>query len=393
VGRDHVLFVHVTLVPYVGSAGELKTKPTQHSVRELREIGIQPDILLCRCDRDLPREIKSKIALYCNLKPEDVISARDVPSVYEVPLNLHEDELDRKIVEKLNIWTRPANLQDWIELRDSFNHPSDEVRIAIVGKYVSLVESYKSLHEALIHAGIATRARVIIDYVDSELLESDDALMKTLRQAEGILIPGGFGERGIEGKMAAIHYARTEQVPFLGICLGMHAAVIEFARHELGLPGANSREFDPRCPDPVIDIMDHQRSVSDKGGTMRLGAYLCDITPRSLAHEIYGRLQVSERHRHRYEVNNKYRRRLQQKGLQVSGVYKEGNLVEFMEHKTHPWFFGCQAHPEFKSRPLEPHPIFVSFVRAALDKRHGRLKPRKGARRSTKPAAAKSEET
>jgi len=379
VGPDNVLYIHVTLVPYVGTAGELKTKPTQHSVKELREIGIQPDILLCRCDRDLSPDIKSKIALYCNLRPEDVISARDVPSVYEVPLNFHQEGLDSKIVEKLNIWTRNGDLRVWEDIIDRFKRPIEEVQIAIVGKYVHLVESYKSLNEALIHGGIAHRCRVNLRYVNSELLEGDegDAQCEALlKGVDAVLVPGGFGERGIEGKIRAIRYARENSIPFLGICLGMQLAVVEFARHVLGIEGAGSREFDDRCPQPVIDLMDEQKQVTQLGGSMRLGSYPCRITPKSLAHEIYGTLDITERHRHRYEVNNRYRRRLEARGMAMTGIYPEGDLVELMELKHHPWFFGCQGHPEFKSSPREAHPIFAAFVRAALEQHEGRLPPR-----------------
>lgn len=380
VGPQNVLYLHVTLVPYVGTAGELKTKPTQHSVKELREIGIQPDILLCRCDRELPEDIKAKIALYCNLQPKDVISAPDVPTVYEVPLTFLREELDTKIVEKLGIYIRPADMRRWEEVIERFKHPAEEVNIGIVGKYVHLVESYKSLNEALIHGGIAHRARVKLHYLNSEDFEGelgDKKVQDTLKDMHAILVPGGFGDRGIEGKIRAIQYAREHQIPFLGICLGMQLAVIEYARHVVGLEGASSREFDQQCTHPVIDLMEEQKAVLKLGGTMRLGNFNCALQPRSLAAQVYGdQLVVHERHRHRYEVNSKYRKRLESKGLVVSGVLEHGDLVEMVELKSHPWFLGLQAHPEFKSKPLQPHPVFAGFVRAALEHKRGTLTSR-----------------
>ncbi len=384
VGRENVLYIHVTLVPYVETAGELKTKPTQHSVRELREIGIQPDILLCRSDRELTPEIKAKIALYCNLKPDDVISAIDVRTVYAVPLSLHEEDLDAKILEKLNIWTRMPDLRHWTDIVDRFENPTAKVTIGIVGKYVHLVESYKSLNEALIHGGIAHRCHVEVKYIDSEGFEGEEGravCADTLGDVDAVLVPGGFGERGVEGKIAAITYARENGLPFLGICLGMQLAVVEFARNVADIAGAGSKEFHDHCAHPVIDLMEEQKRVSQVGGTMRLGAYPCEIAPRTLAAEVYGQTTISERHRHRYEFNSAYRRRLERKGLVISGTLAGHDLVEIVELKRHPWFLGCQLHPEFKSKPAYPHPIFSSFVKAAMEKRQGTLRPRKTRRR------------
>ncbi len=386
VGRKRVLYIHVTLVPYVGTAGELKTKPTQHSVRELREIGIQPDLLLCRSDRELPSEIKEKIALYCNVQAEDVISAIDVPTVYAVPLSLHEEGLDARIAEKLEIfWTRTPDLRSWQEIVARFKNPTSTVVIGIVGKYVHLVESYKSLNEALIHGGIAHRCQVQMKYIDSETFEGEggaERCAEALADVDGVLVPGGFGERGVEGKIAAISYARENGIPFLGICLGMQLAVVEFARNVAELTGAGSKEFHEHCTHPVVDLMEEQKRVSQLGGTMRLGAYPCEIVPKTLAAEVYGETLISERHRHRYEFNNAYRRRLERKGLVISGTLPDHGLVEIIELKRHPWFLGCQFHPEFKSKPSRPHPIFRSFIKAALDKHLGVLKPRNPRRRN-----------
>ncbi len=383
VGRENVLYVHVTLVPYVETAGELKTKPTQHSVKELREIGIQPDLLLGRSDRELTPEIKAKIALYCNLDPGDVISAVNVPTVYAVPLALHQEGLDDKIVDKLGIWARRPDLSRWEAFLDRYQNPTSEVTIGLVGKYVHLVESYKSLNEALLHGGVHHRCRIHVKYIDSETLEGDHAKdpQEVLGDLDAILVPGGFGKRGVEGKITAIRYARENQVPFLGICLGMQLAVVEFARNVADIANAGSSEFHPHC-EPVVDIMKAQKAVTQLGGTMRLGAYPCTIAPRTLAAEVYGKTEISERHRHRYEFNNAYRKRLERKGLVVSGTQPEHNLVEIIELKRHPWFLGCQFHPEFKSRPFDPHPLFSAFVGAAIAKRQGTLKPRRSRRRT-----------
>ncbi|MGD0624708.1 MAG: CTP synthase [Thermodesulfobacteriota bacterium] len=364
-GRENSLYIHLTLVPFIKTSEELKTKPTQHSVMKLREIGIQPDILICRTDQFLPPEIKAKIALFCNVEKDAVITAIDVESIYEVPLFFHQEGLDDKIVQLLNIWTRSPHLEKWEEIVHSIKNPRGGVDIAIVGKYVNLKDSYKSLNEALIHGGIANRCRVSLHYVDSESLAKEGA-ERFLSEADGILVPGGFGDRGIEGKIMAVNYARTLRVPFLGICLGMQLAVVEFARHVCGLGGANSSEFDPGTPHPVIALLPEQQAVLDKGGTMRLGAYPAALQEGSLAHQAYHELQISERHRHRYEVNNDYRELLAEKGLVFSGLSPDGKLVEISELHDHPWFLGCQFHPELKSRPQTPHPLFREFIHAAL---------------------------
>ncbi len=364
VGRENVLYIHLTLVPYISAAKELKSKPTQHSVRELREIGIQPDILLCRTDRFLSHQIKAKIALFCNLDPEAVITAKDVEHIYEVPLVFNKEGLDDQIVRMLNIWTRTPDLQNWKDLLHKLKNPVGEVTIGIVGKYVHLTDSYKSLNEALFHGGVANRVKVNLKFVDSEEVEKTGA-KNYLSEVDGILVPGGFGDRGIEGKILAAKFAREKNIPYFGICLGMQLAVVEFARGVCGLDKANSSEFDPQTPHPVIDLMEHQRDIVDKGATMRLGAYPCLLVQGTLASKIYGRSEVSERHRHRYEFNNKYRESLSQAGLVLSGLSPDEMLVEIVEYPKHRWFFGCQFHPEFKSRPMEPHPIFADFIREA----------------------------
>jgi CTP synthase len=367
-GHQNVLYIHLTLVPYLPTAGELKTKPTQHSVKELREIGIQPDILLCRCDRKIPRDMKAKIALFCNVREEAVITALDVASIYEVPVNFNEQGLDERIADYLNIWTKAPDLTSWKRIVKRIREPASETTIAIVGKYVELTESYKSLSEALIHGGIATDCRVNLKYVDSEALERH-GIGDTLADVDGILVPGGFGERGSEGKIAAISYARENKIPFFGICLGMQMAVVEFARNICGIEDAYSAEFREDAKNPVIHIMEGQKSVTRKGGTMRLGAYPCVLADGTLARRIYGQQDISERHRHRYELNNAYRKFLREAGLVFSGIYPEEDLVEIMELPDHPWFLGCQFHPEFRSRPMEPHPLFESFVGACLKQR------------------------
>ncbi|MEJ5359037.1 MAG: CTP synthase [Desulfobacterales bacterium] len=382
VGKDNVLYIHLTLVPYIRTSGEVKTKPTQHSVKELRSIGIQPDILLCRTERLLSKEIKAKIALFCNVGVDAVITAKDVECIYEVPLVFHAEGLDHKIVELLNIWTRAPRLDDWEELVRRFRNPEHEVTIAIVGKYVNLTESYKSLNEALHHGGVANRSRVRLFFVDSEQLTPDNC-GDMLADADGVLVPGGFGSRGIEGKIASARWARENRVPYFGICLGMQIAVIEFARHVAGLARANSTEFDPLTPDPVIYLMtewfdertktvQRRDDTSDKGATMRLGAYPCRLVEGSLARRIYGRGEISERHRHRYEFNNAYLEKLSACGLSFSGLSPSGDLVEIVELPDHPWFLGCQFHPEFKSKPMDPHPLFRDFIRAALEYGLGR---------------------
>jgi len=365
VGGENVIYMHLTLVPYIGTAGELKTKPTQHSVKELREIGIQPDILLCRTDRPLPSDMKAKIALFCDVERDAVITALDVDNIYKVPLFLHEEGLDAKIVSKLNIWTRQPDLKQWTRICEKITSPENEITIAIAGKYVELKESYKSLNEALTHGGIVNRCKVNLKYVDTEEAEKNE-IAPLMDGADGILVPGGFGERGIEGKIKAITYARENKIPFLGICLGMQLSVVEFARNVCSLRGANSYEFDKETPFPVIHLMESQREIKDVGGTMRLGAYPCHIEEGSNAHKTYGTLEISERHRHRYEFNNEFRQLMEDKGMLISGVYKEDNLVEIIEIKDHPWFVACQFHPEFKSRPVDPHPLFKEFVKHTL---------------------------
>ncbi|MGE4544981.1 MAG: CTP synthase [Pedobacter sp.] len=368
-GRENVLYVHLTLVPYIPTAGELKTKPTQHSVKELREIGIQPNILLCRCDRDIPRDMKAKIALFCNVDEEAVVTARDVKCIYEVPIAYHEEGLDERIIDYLNIWTKAPDLTEWERIVKRFQQPETETTIAIVGKYVELTESYKSLSEALTHGGIANNCRVNLVYVDSEALERH-GIGDTFKGVDGILVPGGFGHRGSEGKIAAIRFARENKIPFFGICLGMQMAVVEFARNVCGIEDCFSSEFKEDAVNPVIHIMEHQKKVTRKGGTMRLGAYPCQLVEGTLARRIYGKEDVLERHRHRYEFNNAYRDQLEAGGLVISGIYNDAELMEIVEIEDHPWFLGCQFHPEFRSKPMDPHPLFESFVGASL-KQHG----------------------
>jgi CTP synthase len=373
-GPQNALNIHVTLVPYIPTAGELKTKPTQHSVKEMREIGIQPDVLLCRTQMPLSRSVKEKIALFSNVAVEAVIAAIDVGCIYEVPLLLHDEGLDELIAERLNIWSRAPDLGAWQRIVARFKEPSrGTAKIGIVGKYVHLKDSYKSLHESLVHGGLNNDCRVELEYIDSERIEQEgpDALLSGL---DAVLVPGGFGDRGTEGKIAAIGYARTNRIPFFGICLGMQLAVVEFARNVAGLAGANSTEFDKDTAHAVIDLMPDQRGVRNKGATMRLGAYPCVLAPGSLAADAYGATEISERHRHRYEFANDYRERLATAGLVLSGTSPDKRLVEMVELREHPFFVGCQFHPEFKSRPLAPHPLFARFVRAALERQAARAK-------------------
>jgi len=365
-GRQNVLYIHLTLVPYLRTSGELKTKPTQHSVKTLREIGIQPDILLCRTERFLSKDIKGKIALFCNVEPDAVITAKDVETVYEVPLIFHQEGLDDKIIELLNIWTGAPHLERWEEIVQGIKAPKDHAVVGMVGKYVHLIESYKSLNEALVHGGIANECRVEIRFVDSEEIEQK-GIGNLLSGMHCILIPGGFGNRGIEGKVCAAGYALRNRIPFFGICLGMQTAIISFAREVCGLKNANSTEFDVHTPYPVIDLMPEQMKITDKGGTMRLGAYPCALQEGSLVHRIYGCREIMERHRHRYEVNNAYRELFSGKGLVTSGLSPDGLLVEMVECTDHPWYVGCQFHPEFKSRPMNAHPLFRDFIRAAIE--------------------------
>jgi CTP synthase len=367
-GRENVLYIHLTLVPFITGGGELKTKPTQHSVKELTGLGIQPDILLCRTDRLLDKKIKNKIAHFCNVAENAVITAKDVEWIYEVPLVFHDEGLDERIVEKLNIWTGAPHLERWQKVVNVLTNPKDLVRIAVVGKYMSLKESYKSLFEALVHGGIANEVKVEIDCIEAETIEQEAADL-LLKNVDGILIPGGFGDRGSEGKIAAIRYARENGIPFFGICLGMQMAVVEFARNLCGLERANSTEFDLLTAHPVIHLMEEQKSIDTKGGTMRLGTYPCVLQNETLAAKLYGREKISERHRHRYEFNNSYRAEFGAKGMVLSGLSPDSNLVEIIELKGHPWFLGCQFHPEFKSRPMDGHPLFRGFVEAALQNR------------------------
>ncbi|MCD6281653.1 MAG: CTP synthase [Deltaproteobacteria bacterium] len=366
-GKENVLYIHLTLVPYIKSAGELKTKPTQHSVQKLREIGIQPQIILCRSERPLNAELKDKIALFCNVEKDAVINAVDVETIYRVPLEFHREGLDERIVEYLNIWTREPQMDHWEELVRKINNRNKAVNIAVVGKYVSLTESYKSLNEALVHGGIVNDAHVNLKFVNSmDLQEEKGDISKYFEDIHGVLVPGGFGVRGTEGKILAIKYARENGIPLFGICLGMQLAVVEFARHVCNMENANSTEFDADTPWPVIDLLPGQIGVERKGGTMRLGAYKCVLTPNTKAMDAYKSDVISERHRHRYEFNNKYEETLVEHGLVVSGKNPETSLVEIVELKDHPWFLGCQFHPEFKSKPMNPHPLFREFIRASL---------------------------
>lgn len=376
-GREYALFIHLTLVPYIKTAGEVKTKPTQHSVRELRADGIQPDILVCRTEVPLDDSLKAKISLFCNIPQDAVITAIDVDTIYDLPLHLHKEKLDNKILELLNIWTGQPNIKPWEQLVYDIKNPLNEVTIGITGKYVDLTESYKSLHEALVHGGLAGKTKVNLKYISAEDLESKN-VASLLDDCDGILVPGGFGERGVEGKIKAIHYARKNKVPFFGICYGMQLAVVEFARNVLDYPKANSTEIDENTTDPVIylitewfDYRSNQLQTRDKdsnlGGTLRLGAYPCVLREGTNARKAYNVAEIRERHRHRYEFNNEYREQLEESGMLVSGTSPDNNLVEIVEIKDHPWFVGCQFHPEFKSKPMKPHPLFRDFIAAALE--------------------------
>ncbi|MCX7965368.1 MAG: CTP synthase [Syntrophorhabdaceae bacterium] len=384
-GKDNTLFIHLTLVPFIKSADEVKTKPTQHSVKELREIGIQPDILICRAENFLTQPIKDKIALFCNVEKDAVISAKDVDIIYEVPLLFHKEGLDDKITSLLNIWSRKPDLSKWEKIVETIRNPKKQVDIALVGKYVRLKDSYKSLNEALVHGGIANNARVNIKYVDSEEIES--GLMEKLDGADGILIPGGFGDRGIEGKIKAIKYARENKIPFFGLCLGMQLAVIEISRDLAGLKDAHSTEFNENTPYPVIYLIeewiDRENKIqkrdkfSAKGGTMRLGAYKCILKQGSLAHRAYMQDTIFERHRHRYEFNMSFKKTLEECGMEITGISPDGKLAEIIELKGHPWFLACQFHPEFKSKPFNPHPLFKEFIKASLKYRQEKSKWKK----------------
>jgi len=364
-GKQNAIFIHLTWVPFIKTAGEVKTKPTQHSVKALREIGIQPDILLCRTEDFLSEDIKAKIALFCNVEVSSVFTAKDVSCIYEVPLIFHREGLDDKIVDLLNIWTGQPHLEAWEEVVRKFQQPAREVCVAIVGKYVNLTDSYKSLNEALVHGGIANDCRVRLQFVDAEKVEQEGP-EKYLSAVDAVLVPGGFGSRGIEGMISAVQYARENKIPYFGICLGMQMAVVEFARNVCKLNKANSSEFDSATPHPVIDLLPEQRQVKDKGASMRLGAWPCTVENKSFAYDAYGQKEISERHRHRYEFNNSYKKKLTDKGLRITGASPDGRLAEIVEIKDHPWFLGCQFHPEFKSRPTKPHPLFRKFIEAAL---------------------------
>lgn len=379
-GRDRALFIHLTLVPYIASAGEIKTKPTQHSVKELRTIGIQPDVLLCRMDRPLPESERRKISLFTNVPEKSVITCIDVDSIYKIPMELHKQGLDEIVVKQLSLDVKPADLSQWQQVYDNLSNPQGEVNIAMVGKYMELTEAYKSLSESLIHAGIHTRTKVNVHYVDSEIIEKKGT--DCLKQMDAILVPGGFGKRGVEGMISTAQYARENAIPYLGICLGMQVAVIEYARHKAGLTDAFSTEFDRNTPHPVIGLItEWQKSDgsvaqrdedSDLGGTMRLGGYPCELTPGSLAQQIYGKDSIIERHRHRYEFNNNYKQPLEAAGLVFSGMSADQSLAEMIEIPGHPWFVACQFHPEFTSTPRHGHPLFEGFINAANQNRKQR---------------------
>ena len=379
-GPENALFIHLTLVPFIATTGELKTKPTQHSVKELLSIGIQPDILLCRSDRSLPRELKAKIALFCNVAETCVISAPDVSCIYEVPLSLASEGLDEQILRHLRIEAAPGDLTRWLGMLENYHNPQGEVRIGVVGKYVQLEDAYKSLREALVHGGLAHRQRTVIEWIEAEEIDSVAAAERRLRHVDGILVPGGFGKRGIAGMIHAIQYARERKVPFFGICLGMQCATIEFARHVAGLKDADSTEFDPSTLHRVIYKLRELLGVDEMGGTMRLGAWPCRLEPGSFANRAYGALEISERHRHRYEFNRDYEGTLTAAGLRITGKTPDGVYVEIIEVPNHPWFLGCQFHPEFKSKPLAPHPLFAAFVGACLSHRRERAGSPAGSR-------------
>jgi CTP synthase len=356
-------------VPFIAATAELKTKPTQHSVRELMQIGIQPDILVCRTERPLSEDLKRKIAQFCNVDFGCVVESPDVRSIYEIPVRLHEQGLDREVCARLRLETREPDLRAWRTMVEKILHPKEQVRVAVVGKYTELADSYKSIHEALVHGGIANDAGVRIEWIASDRFTDPAAAGQLLAGYQGLLVPGGFGVRGVEGMLEAIRWARENRFPFFGICLGLQTAIIEFARNVCQLPDTNSSEFAPECANPVIALMSSQQGIQEMGGTMRLGAYPCRLRPNSRAAQIYGESEVSERHRHRYEVSNAYRDVLAEYGMRCSGLSPDGSLVEMIELPDHPWFIGCQFHPELKSRPTRPHPLFAGFVRAALEEK------------------------
>jgi len=368
VGRDNTLFIHLTLVPFIAATAELKTKPTQHSVRELMQIGIQPDILVCRTERPLSEDLKRKIAQFCNVDFGCVVESPDVKSIYEIPLKLHEQGLDKEVCQRLRLDTKEPDLRGWAAMVEKILNPppSHRVRVAVVGKYTELADSYKSIREALVHGGIAHECGVQIDWIASDCFTDQEATGELLSSYDALLVPGGFGVRGVEGMLEAIRWVREHKLPFFGICLGLQTAIIEFARDVCKLPDTNSSEFAPECENPVIALMRSQEGIQEMGGTMRLGAYPCRLRPGSRVAQIYGTVEVSERHRHRYEVSNAYRDVLAEFGLRCSGLSPDGSLVEMIELPDHPWFVGCQFHPELKSRPMHPHPLFAGFIGAAL---------------------------
>jgi CTP synthase len=373
IGRENAIFIHLTLVPFIAAAGEVKTKPTQHSVRELMEIGIQPDILICRSEKALSEDVKRKIALFCNVEFGAVVESRDVPTIYEIPLSFHEQGLDERVMHRLGLLGRKSpDLSKWRDMVRRVVDPRSKVKIAVIGKYTELIDSYKSVQEALIHGGIANDVGVDIHWLASDMFSGREKTRELLADFHGVLIPGGFGVRGVEGMLEAIRYARESGLPFFGICLGMQTAIIEFARNVIGLDDSHSSEFAPECSNPVISLMESQQHVTDMGGTMRLGAYPCKLGPGTLAAQLYGVPQVSERHRHRYEVSNAYRDSFVEHGLTLSGVSPDGSLVEIVELQTHPWFIGCQFHPELQSRPTRPHPLFAGFIGAAVKAKSAR---------------------
>lgn len=387
VGREHAIFIHLTLVPYIAAAGEVKTKPTQHSVRELMELGIMPDFLICRAEQPLPEDVKRKIALFCNVEFGAVIESVDMPSIYEIPLSFNQQGLDGRVAERLGMDTPEPDLSDWRSMVQKVVSPGSRVRIAVVGKYTDFIDSYKSVQEALIHGGIGNNVGVDIGWISSDRFTSPEAAQEILADYDGLLVPGGFGVRGVDGMLEAIRVARETKLPFFGICLGMQAAIIEFARNVCAIEDSHSSEFAPECDNAVISLMESQQKVKDMGGSMRLGAYVCRLTTGTRAARAYGAAEVSERHRHRYEVSNRFRETFEDNGLVLSGLSPDGTLVEIVELDDHPWFVGCQFHPELKSRPMRPHPLFRDFVHAAAAYREG---TRGGAQRNGATAAGAS---
>jgi CTP synthase len=386
-GAENTLFVHVTLVPYIAAAGELKTKPTQHSVKEMLGIGIQPDVLLCRSDRHISEDLKKKIALFCNVADSCVISMEDVKTIYEVPVELSKEGLDSQIIRLLRLEERPANMQPWLDMLQGLHHPKGEVRIGIVGKYVQLEDAYKSLREALMHGGLAHHHKTVIDWIESEEIDSLETAEKRLKGYDGILVPGGFGKRGLQGMIYTIQFAREHKVPYFGICLGMQCATVEYSRDVAALPDADTTESNPQTPHRVIYKLRELLGVEEMGGTMRLGAWPCKLEPGSLAHKAYGKTEISERHRHRYEFNREYEKTLVAAGLRITGRTPDDNYVEIIEAPNHPWFLGCQFHPEFKSKPLEPHPLFAAFIGAALEHKLQKTRPTSGVAAEPQPHA------